>query len=231
MQWDYYSFNVIPNEPAQAGLQIPSFINNLGTNIFLPNITILRRYEFADNFSMIRGHHAFKFGAYELSARQSHRIPHFFPRALCLRHPPRRGDQPVLCSHAPRIPAGVTTPAGANHQLAASRHRWAIPEVYQQGFGDPTYGYYARPLTGALRAGFLEGNAEFHSELRSPLGTGHTIRPFDHLQEGFCPPGLLRVGSLQGSQDGGPRGIRNLLRTRRRSDSRRRLEPGGCKQE
>ena len=39
VQWDYNSFNVIPNEPAQAGLQIPGFINNLGTNIFLPNIT------------------------------------------------------------------------------------------------------------------------------------------------------------------------------------------------
>ncbi|MGA7633213.1 MAG: TonB-dependent receptor, partial [Terriglobales bacterium] len=28
VQWDYNSFNVIPNEPAQAGLQIPGFINN-----------------------------------------------------------------------------------------------------------------------------------------------------------------------------------------------------------
>ena len=63
VQLDYNSFNVIPNEPGQVGLQIPSFINNLGTNIFLPNITILRRYEFADNFTVIRGHHTFKFGA------------------------------------------------------------------------------------------------------------------------------------------------------------------------
>src|SRR5438132_7396152 len=46
----------------RSGLQIPSFINNLGTNIFLPSITILRRYEFADNFTLIRGHHTFKFG-------------------------------------------------------------------------------------------------------------------------------------------------------------------------
>ncbi|MGA7928091.1 MAG: carboxypeptidase-like regulatory domain-containing protein, partial [Candidatus Sulfotelmatobacter sp.] len=29
VQWTYYSFNVIPNEPAQVGLQIPSFINNV----------------------------------------------------------------------------------------------------------------------------------------------------------------------------------------------------------
>src|SRR5208283_4345878 len=28
VQWDYDSFNVIPNEPGQPGIQIPSFINN-----------------------------------------------------------------------------------------------------------------------------------------------------------------------------------------------------------
>ena len=33
-----------------------------------------------------------------------------------------------------------------------------LPEIYQQGFGNPTYGYYARPLTALLRAGLLEGH-------------------------------------------------------------------------
>src|SRR6202051_1697921 len=47
-QWDYNSFNVIPNEPGEVGLQIPSFINNLGTNIFIPNIRRLCRSHFAD---------------------------------------------------------------------------------------------------------------------------------------------------------------------------------------
>src|ERR1700683_3213030 len=79
VQWDYDSFRVIPNEPAEIGLQIPAFINNLGTNIFLPNITILRRYELADNFTLIRGHHTFKFGADEV-LRGNHSESHtFFP--------------------------------------------------------------------------------------------------------------------------------------------------------
>ena len=38
IQYDYNSFNVIPNEPAQVGLQILGFINNLGTNIFLAQL-------------------------------------------------------------------------------------------------------------------------------------------------------------------------------------------------
>src|SRR6202167_4542602 len=45
LQYDYNGFNVIPNEPGQVGIQIPGFINNLGTNIFLPDLTILRRFE------------------------------------------------------------------------------------------------------------------------------------------------------------------------------------------
>ena len=193
VQWDYYSFNVIPNEPAQVGLQIPSFINNLGTNIFLPNITILRRYEFADNFTKIRGNHTFKFGGLRDTPRQSHRIAHFFPRPLCVRD---------------RFPGGLHQPTDLANHAPSTRCKSAsfgLPEVYQQGFGNPTYPYYDAAADRVLRAGFLEDSAKFHFELRPALGTGHTIRPFDHIQEGFCPPGFLRVGSLQGSQDSDPR--------------------------
>ena len=83
VQWDYNSFNVIPNEPGEVGLQIPSFINNLGTNIFLPNITILRRYEFADNLTMIRGNHTFKFGASNCCAAITLNRTLFSRVALC----------------------------------------------------------------------------------------------------------------------------------------------------
>jgi|HubBroStandDraft_1064217.scaffolds.fasta_scaffold01376_3 hypothetical protein len=132
VQWNYYSFNVIPNEPAEVGIQIPSFINNLGTNIFIPNISILRRYEFADNFTKIHGNHTFKFGAYEL-LRGNHTESHtFFPGRF------------VFGS----LPGGLISPqldgTTINPLQSAS---FGIPQVYQQGFGDPTYPYYTRPLT------------------------------------------------------------------------------------
>jgi Carboxypeptidase regulatory-like domain/TonB dependent receptor len=133
VQWDYNSFNVIPNEPGQPGLQIPGFINNLGTNIFLPNITILRRYEFADNFTLIRGHHTFKFGASEL-LRGNHTESHtFFPGRFVFGSLPGALISPQLAT---------TT---INPLQSAS---FGLPQVYQQGFGDPTYPYYSRPLTG-----------------------------------------------------------------------------------
>jgi hypothetical protein len=150
IQWDYNSFNVIPNEPGQVGLQIPSFINNLGTNIFLPNITILRRYEFADNFTVIRGHHTFKFGGSEL-LRGNHTESHtFFPGRFVFGSLPGFLISPCL---APTPPPSNPNPcaggtiasgAGINPLQSAS---FGLPQVYQQGFGNPTYPYYTRPLT------------------------------------------------------------------------------------
>ena len=132
VQWDYNSFNVIPNEPGEVGLQIPSFINNLGTNIFLPNISILRRYEFADNLTMIRGNHTFKFGASEL-LRGNHTESHtFFPGRFVFGSLPGFLISPQL--------ATITI----NPLQSAS---FGLPQVYQQGFGNPTYPYYTRPLT------------------------------------------------------------------------------------
>jgi hypothetical protein len=130
-QWNYESFNVIPNEPAEVGLQIPGFINNLGTNIFIPNITILRRYEFADNFTVIRGHHTFKIGADEI-LRGNHTESHtFFPGRFVFGSLPGPLLTPLL-------------PSLTSLQSAS----FGLPEIYQQGFGDPDYENYTRPLTG-----------------------------------------------------------------------------------
>jgi hypothetical protein len=132
VQWDYNSFNVIPNVLGQVGLQIPSFINNLGTNIFIPSISILRRYEFADNFTLIRGHHTLKFGGYEL-LRGNHTESHtFFPGRFVFGSLPGFLISPQLAT---------TT---VNPLQSAS---FGLPQVYQQGFGNPTYPYYTRPLT------------------------------------------------------------------------------------
>jgi hypothetical protein len=132
LQWDYNSFNVIPNEPGQVGLQIPGFINNLGTNIFLPNLTILRRYEIADNFTMIRGSHTIQFGINEL-LRGNHTESHtFLPGRFVF------GTLPGPALLSPQL-------ASLSSLQSAS---FGVPQVYQQGFGNPDYPAYTRPLTG-----------------------------------------------------------------------------------
>ncbi|MGB8064527.1 MAG: TonB-dependent receptor [Candidatus Sulfotelmatobacter sp.] len=131
VQWDYNSFRVIPNAPGEVGLQIPGFISNLGTNIFLPNISILRRYEFADNFTLVRGHHTFEFGVDEV-LRGNHTESHtFFPGRFVFGSLPGDLLTPLL-------------PTITSLQSAS----FGLPQVYQQGFGNPVYPYYTRPLTG-----------------------------------------------------------------------------------
>jgi len=134
-QWDYDSFNVIPNEPGQVGVQIASFANNLGTNIFLPNLTILRRYEFADNVTLVRGSHTIKFGGNEI-LRGNHTESHtFLPGRFVFGPLPGTDLSPQLSG----IPDSLTSLQAAS--LSA-------PQVYQQGFGNPDYPAYTRPLTG-----------------------------------------------------------------------------------
>lgn len=134
VQFDYATLNVVPNEPGEVGLQIPGFVNNLGTNIFLPNFTITRRYEFADNLTLIRGHHTMKFGFYEL-LRGNHSESHtFFPGRFVFGSLPGFLISPQLAS------------TSINPLQAAS---FGLPQVFQQGFGNPVYPYYTRPWTAA----------------------------------------------------------------------------------
>ena len=80
----------------------------------------------------IHGNHTLKFGAYEL-LRGNHTESHtFMPGRFVFGSLPGFLVSPQLAS---------TT---INPLQSATL---GLPQVYQQGFGDPTYPYYARPLT------------------------------------------------------------------------------------
>lgn len=153
-QWSYTDINVIPNVPGQVGLQIAGYANNVGTNIFLPEVSILRRYEFADNFTIIRGHHTMKFGFSEL-IRGDHTESHtYFPGRFtfgslpgglvspCLGNP---GGSPGSASNPGCGLTGSLNPVSLDALQTAS---FGLPQIFQQGFGDPVYGHLTRPMTG-----------------------------------------------------------------------------------
>jgi Carboxypeptidase regulatory-like domain len=145
VQWDYNSFNVIPNEPGEVGLQIPGFANNLGTNIFLPSFTILRRTEIADNVTLVRGHHTVKFGGSEL-LRGDHADSHtFFPGRFVFGTLPGGALSDCLQVPAACGLSGALSPAVINSLQSASL---GAPQVFQQGFGTSDYPAYTRPFTG-----------------------------------------------------------------------------------
>ncbi len=143
VQWNYSNFDVNPNTPGQAGLDIPGF-GNLGTQIFLPSFTIMRRYEFADNVSLVRGKHNIKFGGYELY-RGNHSESHtFFPGRFVFGNLP--GGILSPCLQVP-VACGLTaSPATIDSLQSAAL---GLPQFYQQGFGNPIYNY-PRPFTAAF---------------------------------------------------------------------------------
>ena len=187
VQWNYYAFNVIPNQPGEVGLQIPGFINNLGTNIFLPNKTILRRYEFADNLTVIRGHHTFKFGGSEL-LRGNHTESHtFFPGRFVFGSLPGFLISPCFAPASPTNPcAGGAIPTGASISSLQSTS-FGLPEVFQQGYGDPTYPYYTRPLTSvyAQDSWTMRSNFTLNYGLRYEVDT--QFAPLTTYKKDFAP--------------------------------------------
>jgi hypothetical protein len=134
VQWSYNDFNVIPNAPGQVGLDIPGFAN-IGTQIFLPSLTISRRYEFADNLTMTRGHHTMKFGGDGL-IRGNHTESHtFFPGRFVFGSLTGALLSPCLASPAACGLTGVSAATLDSLQTVSL----GLPQFYQQGFDNPVY--------------------------------------------------------------------------------------------
>src|SRR6266478_6417290 len=151
LQWNYTNFDVIPNVPGEVGLDIPGF-GNLGTQIFLPNFTIMRRPQITDSFTLIRGHHTLKFGG-EFLYRGNHSESHtFFPGRFvfgllpgsllspCLANP---GGSPSSTTNPGCGLAPTVFPAGIDSIQSGA---FGLPQFYQQGFDNPNY-TYPRPFT------------------------------------------------------------------------------------
>jgi hypothetical protein len=143
IQWNYYQFNVTTNDLGGPGLDVQGY-GFFGRSIFLPSFSRVRRYEFADNFSLIHGHHSMKMGFYEL-LRGNHTVSDtFFPgRFEFLQLPggllsPCLQDPSLYC----QLPASIASAPISNLQS------WSLglPAFYEQGFGDPHYDIN-RPFT------------------------------------------------------------------------------------
>jgi hypothetical protein len=180
VQWNYNSFNVIPNMPAQVGLDIAGFAN-LGTNIFLPNFEILRRFEFADNFTMIRGHHTIRFGGYEL-LRGNHGENHiYFPGRFVFG--PLPGGLVFPCLSLPSA-CGLSTAGTTINSLQSVA--LGLPQLLGIGFGNPVYAS-TRPWTAAYwqDSWSVRPNFSLNYGLRYELDSQY--EPLDTPKHNFAP--------------------------------------------
>jgi Carboxypeptidase regulatory-like domain len=136
VQYNYSSFDVIPNAPGQVGLDIPGFAT-LGTNIFLPSTTIMQRPSIAENATVIRGRHTMSFGGGFLWRGNDTNSHTFFPGRFSFGTLPGGVLSPCLQTPANCGLTGVN-PASINSLQSASL---GAPQFYQQGFGNPIYNY------------------------------------------------------------------------------------------
>ncbi|MFZ0479171.1 MAG: TonB-dependent receptor [Terriglobales bacterium] len=145
-QYSYNHVNVITNEPAEVGLDIFG-VANLGTNIFLPNYEMLRRYEFADNLTLTRGHHTMRLGGEELLRGNHTQTDVFMPGRFEVG--PITGGVLSPCfnpTFSGLNDCGLTTPGANLSSLQA--FSLAEPTIFEDGFGTPTYSK-TRPFTAA----------------------------------------------------------------------------------
>ena len=99
LQWNWYQFNVDTNDRGGPGLDVEGY-GFFGRGIFLPSHTTARRYEFADNFTLIRGHHTMKMGFYELIRGNNTTSQTFFPGRFEFLNLPGNLLSPCLeCTH------------------------------------------------------------------------------------------------------------------------------------
>lgn len=141
VQWNYSNFDVIPNFPGQVGLDVPGF-GNFGSNIFLPSLTIMRRYEAADNLSFIRGKHTLKMGGTFLYRGNHTESDTFFPGRFVFGNLPGALLSPCFlpaASPSTPNPCGIETNGASINSLQSLV--LGLPQFYQQGFGNPVYNY------------------------------------------------------------------------------------------
>jgi hypothetical protein len=143
IQWNWYQFNITTNDPGGPGLDVQGY-GFFGRGIFLPSLSSIRRYEFADNFSLIRGHHNMRMGFYELVRGNNTTSDTFFAGRFEFLQLP--GGLVSPCLQNPTAFCGL--PSSVASAPLSTLQSWSLglPAFYEQGFGDPRY-VMNRPFT------------------------------------------------------------------------------------
>jgi hypothetical protein len=174
-QWNWYQFNVDTNDPGGPGLDVEGYGFFL-RGIFLPSHTTARRYQIADNLTMVRGHHTIKVGFEELIRGNNTSSQTFFPGRFEFLELP--GALLSLCLEAP---AACGLPAAQASAGISTLQSWSLglPAFYEQGFGNPSY-IQTRPFTGIYGQDSWRVNSKLtlnyglRYELDSQYGPLHT---------------------------------------------------------
>lgn len=143
-QFSYLNYDVIPNDMIGPELNIDGF-GNFGREIFLPAYAYERRYEVADNLSLVRSGHTWRFGGQYQAVQNVTDTQTFFggrfnfgaalPLIALTPSAVRTPLVTFLTQQGRADLIGVlNTPISALQAFNAN-----APIVYQQGFGESNY--------------------------------------------------------------------------------------------
>lgn len=162
-QYSYLKNSVIPNDLIGPEFNIEGF-GNFGRDIFLPSRAIERRYEFSDNLSLVRGTHTFKVGGLISASDTSANSQTFFggrfnfgavlPLSTIIALSPGLGPGVLGSLNTFLRNSGGALGADSNGNgiadsldapiNALQAFDLNLPIVYQQGFGESGFDYWAR---------------------------------------------------------------------------------------
>ncbi|HYL11936.1 MAG TPA: carboxypeptidase regulatory-like domain-containing protein [Terriglobales bacterium] len=188
LQWNIYTFNVDTNDRGGPGLDVQGF-GFFGRGIFLPSHTTSRRYEFTDNFTVIRGHHTMRMGFYELIRGNNTTSDTFFPGRFEFLDLP--GIVLSNCLQIPSVPialGGCGLPASVIPASLTTLQAWALgaPAFFEQGFGDPKY-IENRPFT----AGYWQDSWQVRRNFTLNYGLRYELDsqygPLNTYKKDFAP--------------------------------------------
>ncbi len=141
-QYNNTEFDVTTNDPGGPGLDVPGYAF-LGRNIFLPNFATNRRYQYADNFTLLRGKHSMRFGFSEILRNANNSADLFQGGRFEFLQLPGYLVSPCLTVPAACGLSASTVSAPISTLQAFSL---GLPGFYEQGFGTPAF-ILQRPLT------------------------------------------------------------------------------------
>lgn len=181
-QWNYYQFNVSTNDQGGPGLDVQGF-GFFGRGIFLPSFSTVRRYELADNVTLIRGRHTFKLGAYELLRFNKTISDTFFAGRFEFLQLP--GGLVSPCLQEPAL-CGLSASLGGAPLSTLQSWSLGLPAFYEQGFGDPRY-VENRPFT----AGYFQDAWQMRPNLTLTYGLRYELDsqygPLNTYKKNFAP--------------------------------------------
>ncbi len=142
VQYNNTEFDVSTNDPGGPGFDVPGY-GFFGRNIFLPNYATNRRYQYADNFTLLRGRHTLRFGFSEVLRNANNSADIFLGGRFEFLQLPGFLISP--CLTAPEA-CGLSAATASAPISTLQAFSLGLPAFYEQGFGQPAY-ILQRPLT------------------------------------------------------------------------------------